>query len=163
MSMKNKRLLVRGGSGVLIAGAAFLFRSGDKELGVGGDSSGLVIGQNAIYVTEQTPGRSVTVSIVRLEKPGFVVIYQDAGGTPGAVLGVSNLLPAGETEDAAPIILSRTTADGEVLHAMLHLDDGDGQFDAVVDQPARDPVGEGPVAMEVIVSTDAAEPGVVNP
>ena len=128
-----------------------------------GNSSGLVVGKNAIYVAEQVPSKAISIAVVRFEAPGFVVIHEDVAGVPGAILGRSSILAAGETESLALIPLSRATKDGEMIHAMLHLDDGDGVFDAGKDDPAEDRIGGKPVTMVVIVSADAVEPGVVNP
>lgn len=133
-----------------------------NEAGSAGDSSGLIIGANAIYVAEQVPSRTFAVEVVRLEKPGFVVVHEDAAGAPGGILGASGALPSGETNNLAPIPLSRLTRDGETLYAMLHLDDGDGVFDAAKDKPALDPLGALPVMMIVTVSAEATEPGAVS-
>lgn len=155
--MRAKTFLVFGVIGViivLIIRVAFFFRS---------DSSGLIISNSAIYVAEQTPGPSVSVSIARLEEPGFVVIHEDTAGAAGKILGASSLLPAGETKNLPPIMLFRATTDGETVYAMLHLDNGDNWFDAAKDKPALDSVSGTPVMMAVTISKDAAEPGAVNP
>jgi len=99
--------------------------------------------------------------VVYLENPGFVVIHEDSAGTPGKILGASSLVPAGETKNV-PIALSRATKDGEIIYVMLHLDDGDGKFDAAKDKPALDSVSGEPVMMVVMVSKDAAEAGEVS-
>ncbi|MEK7281070.1 MAG: hypothetical protein AAB037_01800, partial [Chloroflexota bacterium] len=138
-------------SAAVIVGVAFFFRGGREESGLPLDSGGFVIGANAIYVAEQAPSPTLAVVVVRLEKPGFVVVHEDAAGAPGAILGRSAVLPAGETNNPASIPLSRPTRDGETLYAMLYLDDGDGIFDATKDKPALDPVGALPVMMIVIV------------
>ncbi len=186
----------------VFVGAVFFFRGGSTKPGSTHDSAGLIVGTNAIYVAEQSPSRTVSVAVARLEKTGFVVIHEDAAGprsagsafvatsakeagfseasAPGRILGTSGLLPAGETKNLAPIALSRATADGETLYAMLHLDDGDGVFDPAKDEPAQDSVGSSgrsgseepsgsmnpksgePVMMIFTVSVDASEPGAVN-
>ena len=146
----------------LMVGAILFLRGGSEESGIPSDSAGLVIGTNAIYVAEQAPLKTLTVAVVRLEKPGFVVIHEDAAGAPGRILGASNALPSGETQKLAPIPLSRMTRDGETLYAMLHLDDGDLVFDALKDTPALDRVGALPVMMAVTVSAQATEPDEVS-
>lgn len=146
---------------VVFAGIAF-FRGSRDEASPSGDSSGLVIGKNAIYVAELAPSRTLTVTMVRLERPGFVAVHEDAAGVPGRILGVSGRLPAGETDNLTPIPLSRLTRDGETLYAMLHLDDGDGVFDAAKDKPALDPVGAFPMMMITAVSAEATPPGAVS-
>lgn len=148
---------------VVVVGVVLFFRGGGEKPGSADDSSSLIISNNAIYVAEQTPGRSVLVSVVYLEKSGFVVIHEDISGAPGKILGVSSLVPAGEMENLMPITLSRATRDGETIYAMLHVDNGDGKFDATNDQPVLDSVGSAPMMMVVTISKDATEPGVVNP
>lgn len=162
--MSTKTLLVIGIIIVAIAGITFFFRGGGNEPGpAAGDSSGLIVSNNAIYVAEQVPGRSVSVSVARLEKPGFVAIHEDVAGAPGKILGISSLLPAGETENLPPITLSRPTTDGETIYAMLHFDNGDDGFDTTKDKPALDSVSGAPVMMVIAISKDATEPGAVNP
>ncbi len=146
----------------IIVGAAFFFRSGRERFGSLRDSAGLIIGANAIYVADQAPSQTLAVAVVHLEKPGFVVIHEDAAGAPGKILGASGALPTGETNNPASIPLSRPTRNGETLYAMLHLDDGDSVFDAMKDKPALDSVGALPVMMIITVSAEATEPDAVN-
>lgn len=145
-----------------IVGTALFFRVGRERPDSHGDSAGMIIGTDAIYVADQAPSRTLTVAVVRLKNPGFVVIHEDAAGTPGGILGASSVLPAGETNNPASIALSRVTRDGETLYAMIHADDGDGVFDAIKDKPALDPVGALPVMMIIMVSAEAGEPGAVS-
>lgn len=148
---------------IVIAGIIFFFQDRGEKTDSGGDSAGLLIGKSAIYAAEQIPGNKVLVSIVRLEKPGFAAIHEDAAGAIDGILGVSGLLLVGETKNLPPIALSRETKDGETIYAMLHFDDGDGKFDAVKDKPALDSMDDAPIMMIVVVSKDADEPGIVNP
>ncbi len=156
-------------------GATFFFRGSSTKPAPTGDSAGLIVGRNAIYVAEQSPSKTVSVAVARLEKTGFVAIYEDNAGPlrrsfseaseaskPGKILGASGILQAGDTKNLTPITLSRATADGETLYAMLHLDDGDGVFDPAKDKPALDSLGGEPVMMIFTVSMDANEPGAVN-
>lgn len=144
-------------------GAMFLFLRETKEPGLDGSPAGFIVGENAIYVAEQAPSKTVSVAVVRLEKPGFVVIHEDTNAAPGKILGASSLLMADETEDSLQIALSRSTVDGETVYVMLHLDDGDKVFDPTKDKPALDRIGGEPVMMIVTISRDATEPGAVNP
>ena len=144
-------------------GMAFLFLIKTEKFNPAGDSAGLIVGKNAIYVAEQVPSQIVSVTVVRLEKPGFVVIHEDANAVPGKILGASNLLMAGETKDSPQIALSRPTVDGETIYAMLHFDDGNGVFDAAKDRPVLDAIAGESVMTVVVISKDAIEPGAVNP
>jgi hypothetical protein len=155
-------IIILGVVVAITAGILFL-RSGAKQSYPDRKSAGLIVEKNAIYVAEQVPSSTVSVALVRLEKPGFVVIHEDANDSPGKILGVSGILGAGETQNLSPIKLSRPTKDGETIYAMIHLDDGDGVFNASQDGPAIDPVGGEPVMTIVAVSQDAVEPGMVKP
>lgn len=148
--------------GVIVSVSLF-FRDGREEISLhGSDSTGLVISTSAIYVAEQAPSQTVAVTLIRLEKSGFVVIHEDVADVPGKILGISKLLPTGETNNLKPILLSRPTRDGETLYAMIHLDDGDSIFDEVKDRPALDPISGLPMMMIFSVSTEATEPGAVS-
>lgn len=148
---------------VAIAAAAWFVQKNTAKPNVNSDSSGLFVSANAIYVADQAPAGTVAVAVARLEQPGFVAIHEDVDGTPGKILGVSGLLPAGETNNLPPIALSRATRNDETLFAMLHLDNGDGAFEEAKDAPALDSTSGEPVMMIFTVSTDAVEPGAVNP
>ena len=148
---------------VLGLGAAFLFLRETPEPGrPNGDSTGLIIAKNAIYVAEQMPSKNVLVAVVQFEKPGFVVIHEDINDRPGKILGASTLLSKGETKDVL-VALSRMTVDGEALYAMIHLDDGDKVFEAGEDYPAKDSISDESVMTIFTVSKDATEPGEVKP
>ncbi len=148
---------------IFIIGIVVLFLSKNQGSIPSNNSSGLIISSNAIYVAEQVPGTSISVAVVRLEKPGFAVIHEDSNGVPDKILGASNLLQTGEAKNLPPIMLSRLTKDGETIFVMLHTDNGDGKFNAKEDKPALDSVGGEPVMMIVTISKDATEPGAINP
>ena len=147
---------------MIIVSTVLFFRGGNEGSDTPQDSAGLAIGANVIYVAEQAPSRTLSVALVRLEKPGFVAVHEDDAGAVGGILGASGLLPAGETNNLESIPLSRLTRDGETLYVMLHLDDGDGVFDAVKDKPVLDAISALPM-MIVTVSVDAIEPSAVDP
>jgi hypothetical protein len=161
--MNTKISFIGGVIVVIIVGTMLFFLADNEGSETPQDSAGLVIGANVIYVAEQAPSRTLSVALVRLEKPGFVVVHEDAAGASGGILGASGVLTAGESNNLEPIPLSRLTRDGETLYVMLHLDDGDGVFDAVKDKPVIDTVSALPMMMIVNVSVEAIEPSAVNP
>ena len=116
----------------------------------------LLLGNNAIYVPDQKPGKTVTVHTAVLEDKGFAVIHQDANGMPGTILGSSRLLAAGASE-AGDVTLSRDSRNGEALFAMLHADDGDGKFDAAKDKPLLDDQGN-QITMRFMIDINAKPP-----
>lgn len=119
-------------------------------------SSPLRAEPNVIVVTDQQPGTEITASLASFEKDGgFVVIHEDVDGQPGAVLGASSLLLAGDNVNVS-VTLSRTSVDGETLHAMLHTDTNrDGIFDVAVDAPIQSVLG-GPISGWFMIAADAA-------
>ena len=159
--MNKKMLLVLGGVVTAIIAGAVLLQKNTGQPDTAGDSAGLVVGKNAIYVAEQLPSQTVSIALVLLAKPGFVVVHEDRAGTAGQILGQSAALGAGETKNLS-IALSRSTTDGETLYAMLHFDDGDGVFDVAKDNPVLNSVSSEPVMMIIAVSQDASEPGAIN-
>ena len=72
------------------------------------------------------------------------------------------MLTSGESKNLPPIVLTRSTVDGEVVYAMLYIDNGDGTFNAQDDKPALDSLTNQPVMMVVVVSKDAITPGIIN-
>jgi len=115
--------------------------------------SGMRAEENVVVVMEQQPGNTIVGSVV-LEVPGFLVIHEDNNG-PGAILGASTLLQAGESTNVQ-VALSRASRDGETLHAMLHIDaDANGAFDAAVDTPVQSRLG-GPLGGWFEISSEAS-------
>lgn len=89
--------------------------------------SGLAERRNEILITNFSKGESIIVDYVLLENKGFVGIHGQIDGKPGEVVGVSDLLETGETENVN-VTLKREIEEGEILFAILHKDDGDGEF-----------------------------------
>ncbi len=92
---------------------------------------------NAVDAADQKPGKEVLVASYTLSAPGYIEIHAVAANdTPGALIGGSELLPAG-TGAAVKVALTTATKDGQKVIVMLHLDtDGNGKFDATLDMPA---------------------------
>ncbi len=99
-----------------------------------GPSSVSVSGTNAVAVDDQKAGDRVEVTMITLSKSGWVAIHEDINGTPGRILGARRYDPGiylGEVD------LLRPTIAGQTYHAILHLDDGDKQFDLTKDLPIK--------------------------
>lgn len=119
------------------------------------ETSAMRVEENAVVTPEQKPGSSVMVSLVSLSSAGFVVIHEDKDGKPGTILGASSLLQAGENSEVR-VTLSRTSKNGEKLHAMLHNDtNGDSVF-SEGDQPVQSSLG-GPIEGWFQISSEAGE------
>jgi len=119
-------------------------------------TSGMRAEENAVVVPEQRPGNTVVGSMVYLAALGYLVIHEDKNGEPGAILGTSALLQAGENTNI-PVTLSRASRDGETLHAMLHTDaDANSSFDASIDIPVQSRLG-GPIHGWFEITSSAGE------
>lgn len=122
----------------------------------------LDLGGNAIYLENQPSGQSIVlVGFSVLSQPGFVVVYDDAGGVPGTVVGVSGLLESGG--EHLVVSLGEPLADGQVYYAILYHDDGDGRFNEQKDAQAVDSQ-QSVVLMSFLASVEAdPETGPVVP
>lgn len=74
---------------------------------------------------EMTDGE-VTIDAAVLDEPGYVVIHADADGSPGPVIGNSDLF-SGEQEDVTIDVDAEAAT--PTVYAMLHYDDGDGEYE----------------------------------
>jgi S-layer glycoprotein len=90
-------------------------------------------------------GTSIVAS-AELSAPGFIVIHSDVDGAPGPVIGNSELLPVGASEDVV-IELSEFLLESSTVWPMAHLDDNEnGEYDFnppddLTDAPASDADG----------------------
>lgn len=120
-----------------------------------GGTSMMYAEENAVVISEQRPGATVT-GMALLKAPGYIVIHADNAGQPGSILGASALLPEGESS-GVKITLSRPSVDGEVLHAMLHFEKGGNTtFTATEDTPVMSALG-GPISGWFNIAVDAPE------
>jgi len=94
-----------------------------------------------VFANQLVEGSAVVVEAVTLPSPGYVVLQSDASGTPGEILGVSELIGRGTvTGVVVPLFFPLEAA--AAVHATLHVDmDGDGEFryeppDDFIDLPA---------------------------
>lgn len=142
---------------IIVAVLAYLLFTSTRPAAENTDtSSAMLAEESAVVVMEQKPGTSVTASLIVLKSPGFLVIHEDNNGAPGAILGASALLQAGESS-MVEVALSRATRDGESLHAMLHTDaDASGAFSASSDTPVQSKLG-GPISGWFLISASASE------
>lgn len=106
------------------------------------------------------PANQVSITRVMSPGPGFVVIHEDMNGTPSAVIG-KIAVPVGDSTDLM-VTLDRDAIDQEVLHAMLHTDDGvvgTYEFDGLsgIDDPVIDAEGEVVVRPFVVTVVPVAD------
>ena len=114
----------------------------------------MATGPASISADDQSgDGTSVTVASVTLPADGFVVIHADNDGAPGAVIGNSALLSAGDSTDVVITLDAALDADATVF-PMAHVDanaNGEYEFappDVTTDVPAT--TADGAVAFVAI-------------
>ncbi len=106
----------------------------------------------AITMSDQRiEGSSLVVDSVTLPAPGFIVVREDDGGSPGAVMGVSELLPAG-IADEVPVPFFVPIAEAMTVHATVQIDmDSDGIF-----------TYEPPDFVDTIATVESGDPATVT-
>ena len=97
-----------------------------------GSTSSMLAGPNAIAAFDQPAANSAVVTLVTMEDDGFVVLHASNKGQAGAVVGTSRLLRAG-AYDNLRINYDVAQSNGAEIIAMLHADNGDGEFNASED------------------------------
>jgi len=105
------------------------------------EDQGIVVGDNNSLVVGLQNPTSVAVLIreVSLIEPGFIVIHEDLNGQPGKILAVSDLLQPDRYQNISIVMDFEA---GETYFAMLHQDNGNGQFNQETDLPAKNMNGQ---------------------
>jgi len=127
---------------VAFAGYFFFMRdsnTADLENDLGA-TAGLVGANDTISVSDQSSGDSIVVDSAWLGQGGYIAVHADADGAPGSVIGVSDLLVAGNNTGVS-VALDRASQSGEALYAVVHVDNGDGIFNASEDAPTMNANG----------------------
>jgi plastocyanin len=112
------------------------------------------------FEAQESDGTMVVVASVELPADGFIAVHGDGGGSPGPVVGHSDLLPAGTSTDVMVMLDAPLEADA-TLYPMAHIDtDANGayEFGSVegVDGPALTADGDvAVVGAEVTIAADA--------
>jgi hypothetical protein len=111
-------------------------------------SEGPATSPAAIVAEDQTSdGTTVTVASITLPAPGFIAVHGDGDGAPGAVIGHSDLLPAGESTNVV-VTLDEALTESGLVFPMAHIDiDDDGVYeftppDDTTDSPATTADGD---------------------
>ncbi len=86
------------------------------------------INENSVTLGETETGNFVTVSSATLLRPGYVVIYRVNSQGTVSVIGNSDLLSTG-THTNLRLQLDSIIAKEQTVVAVLHEDDGDGEFE----------------------------------
>lgn len=118
-----------------------------------GNSSAVLAEDNAIMMSDQKPGTTIT-GTAYLVAPGYLVIHEDNKGQLGAIIGQSVLLSAGENKEVR-VTLARAARDGETLRAVLHSEtDNNGAFSSA-DALVQSSLG-GPIQGTFMISSSAS-------
>ncbi|MEX0826839.1 MAG: hypothetical protein WD184_08845 [Acidimicrobiia bacterium] len=100
-----------------------------------------------VALDQQIEGSSVLVESVSLPSPGFVVVRRDAGGSPGEVIGISELISTGVIS-RVPVPFFLPIVEETTVHLTVHIDmDRDERFtyeppDSFVDEIATTAAGD---------------------
>ena len=80
------------------------------------------------FEDQDSDGTSIVVAAVTLPADGFIAVHADNNGSPGAVIGHSDLLSAGDSTDVT-VTLDEPITESTTLWPMAHIDiDRDGQY-----------------------------------
>lgn len=81
------------------------------------------------FESQTSDGTAITVSSVTLPTDGYVVVHADADGTPGAVIGYSDLLPEGTSTDVT-VTFDEPLTESQTVFPMAHIDaNGNGEYE----------------------------------
>lgn len=100
-----------------------------------------------VALDQQVEGSSVLVESVSLPAPGFVVVRLDAGGSPGEVIGISELISTGVIS-RVPVPFFLPIVEETTVHLTVHIDmDRDERFtyeppDSFIDEIATTAAGD---------------------
>lgn len=89
---------------------------------------------DTIIVTDQKAGARVVVDGINVSQPVWVVVSEDSNGRPARILGAQVFKPG---EYIGEVALLRATIPGNVYHAIIYTDNGDGVFDYKEDSPMK--------------------------
>lgn len=82
-------------------------------------------------VAVQTPSQTVKIEETKFSKPGFMLIFEvKADGSRGTMLGYSNIVPQGITQNVKIALTTKLDATKQYLAAMYDDSDGDTKFAA---------------------------------
>ncbi len=129
-------------------------------------ASDVAMGPATIDADDQgSVGTSIVVAQVDLPSAGFIAVHADDGGAPGPVIGVSELLPAGTTDDVT-VPLDEALAADAVVHPMVHIDTNDNgvyEFGTVSGVDGPGVTADGDVAVTIGVARSDPADSVADP
>jgi len=127
----------------------------------------VLTGPSSVSANPQTSdGTQIVVASVVLVSPGFIAVHGDADGSPGGIIGHSELLPVGTSSDVV-VVLDLALEASATVWPMVHIDmNGNGiyEFDpgsgTTTDVPGT--TADGAVAViPVEITVEAAAAGMI--
>jgi len=106
-----------------------------------GDIAPAITPAEVVFDAQESDGTTIVVASVTLPAPGFVAVHSNVDGGPGPVIGNSDLLPVGTSENVT-ITLETPLEATDLVFPMVHIDmNGNGEYefmppDNIVDIPA---------------------------
>ena len=122
---------------------------------------------DVVFRDQMTDGAGVVLESVTLPSPGFVVLFSDESGSPGEVVGATQIISAGVIANV-PVSFFVPIEASTVVHAQIHIDmDRDEAFtyeppDAFMDVPATSANGEVAAVAASITLLPPISPAVVT-
>ncbi len=113
----------------------------------GTNVSSMISGENGLQIKTQTVGNAVIVDTVLLGAPGYVVIHKKTGSKPGPIIASSPLLKAGASKIVS-IAMPEALTTWNTYTAMLHTDNGDGNFKIEDDAPIMNEKGDATIMVD---------------
>lgn len=151
----NKTVLTLVVIAVALLGGYYVFTSSPTGDGQVANVASVLTQDNDVYTEDQVEGSTVVVRGVKFSASGYVVIHLVAqDGSVGDIVGNSELLPEGITEDVL-VNLVGVSEVGDEFVAMLHSDNDDEVFNAAEDAPVVD--GEEVVSMQFAIVAETVE------
>lgn len=155
--MKNKGIIIFIVVIIIIIAGFFLFNSFLKNNVIEQDTSPQeVIKEDAsLIVPEQAGGTNVFIEKAFLPDGGYVVVHRAEDGKPDKIIGVSEYLQGGSSDNFL-MDIDEEVVEGDILFAVLHADgNGDEKFDPLLDPLIFDNDGN-PVSVEFNIVSEGA-------
>lgn len=117
-----------------------------------------------VALDQRSEGSSALVESLSMPSAGWVIARLDTGGSPGEVIGISELVAKGVSSDL-PVPFLIPIAETTTVHLTVHIDvDADGEFryeapDAFIDEIATEANGEPATTTVTITLLPPLSPG----
>jgi len=158
--MKNKSIIIFVSLVIIVIVGLFIFNAFLKKNVVNTEDQIQIEDTTEVLpfvvVPEQAGGTNVFIENATLPIGGYVVIHKEEDSKPGAIIGVSEFLPAGIAENFL-IDTDEEVVEGDFLFAVLHADYGNQEFSPDVDLPLTDNEGNIVLVRFAIVNEGALD------